>query len=152
MNATTRSLRFLLSLLAAGALASLAAAGTTLELEGDDSMQYSKNRLEAPAGEEITLRFKNVGSLPKSAMGHNVVILEPGSDPVAFGNKGAMARDHDYIPQDEASQSKIIAHTELLGPGEEDAIAFTLPEPGKYVYVCTFPGHAALMNGILVAK
>ena len=58
---------------------------------------------------------------------------------------------HDlYIPPDALDQ--IIAHTKLLGPGETDTIEFDAPGPGSYPFLCTFPGHVALMSGTLVVQ
>ena len=58
----------------------------------------------------------------------------------------------ERIPQDEANKKKILAHTKLLGPGEEDSVIFTAPSPGKYEYLCTFPGHFGIMRGVLTVK
>ena len=46
----------------------------------------------------------------------------------------------------------VIAATKLLGPAESETISFTAPEPGDYEYVCTFPGHFAMMRGIMNVK
>ena len=46
----------------------------------------------------------------------------------------------------------VIAATKLLGPGESETISFTAPEPGDYQFVCSFPGHFAMMRGIMVVK
>ena len=59
----------------------------------------------------------------------------------------------DYIPADEESKKMIVAHTKILGGGESQTITFTAPaEAGDYPYVCTFPGHFALMQGVLKVK
>ncbi len=120
-----------------------------LELEGNDLMQFNTNLFRVKAGETVTLTFKNVGELPKESMGHNVVILKPGTDGTAFGGEAIKAIDNDYIPITFASA--IIAHTKLLGPGETDVIEFTL-EPGVYPYLCSFPGHYGIMKGQIVAE
>ena len=56
----------------------------------------------------------------------------------------------DYFP--ETKKSDIIAHTKLLGPGEEETIEFTAPGAGQYQYFCSFPGHFALMKGVMTVK
>jgi azurin len=126
--------------------------GNTIELTGNDTMQFSSKAFEVAVGEEITLVFKNLGTLPKVAMGHNVVILKPGTQPAAFGMAAISAAANEYIPQDEANKALVIAHTKLLGPGETDTITFTLTEAGSYPYICSFPGHFGLMSGIITAK
>jgi azurin len=121
-----------------------------VHLTGNDQMRFSANRIEVPAGKKIKIELKNIGVLPKEAMGHDLVVLRPGTDPMAFGAKAMTAKATDYIPPDALDQ--IIVHTKLLGPGESDTIEFDAPAPGSYPFLCTFPGHVALMNGTLVVQ
>lgn len=121
----------------------------TIALEGNDQMKFDKDLFRVKAGEEVELTFKNVGSLPKESMGHNVVVLKPGVDMATFGAEATSAADNDYIPK--TSLSSIVAHTKLLGPGEEDKIKFTL-DKGVYTYICSFPGHFGVMHGKIVAE
>lgn len=119
-----------------------------IQLEGSDNMKFDKDLFRIKAGEEVQLTLKNVGELPVESMGHNVVILVPGTDVAAFGGEAAKAADH--IPA--TFTSSIVAHTKLLGPGEEDTITFTVDEPGIYEFVCSFPGHWGTMRGKIVAE
>lgn len=119
-------------------------------LEGNDMMQFDKDLFRVKAGEPVKLTFKNVGELPKESMGHNVVVLKPGTDAAAFGGEAIKAVDNEYIPITFASA--IIAHTKLLGPGETDVIEFTFDAPGVYPYLCSFPGHYGIMKGQIVAE
>ena len=143
----------LLTFLLASAVFALGAQheNATIEITANDTMQYSAKVFEVKAGQEITLVLKNVGNLPKVAMGHNVVILKPGSDIPKFGMASIAAAASEYIPQDDVNKGLIIAKTKLLGPGEEDTITFTL-EVGTYPFLCSFPGHFALMQGTITAK
>jgi azurin len=133
-------------------------AGTTLtagpdgvvHVTANDQMRFNAARIEAKAGEKIKVELKNIGTLPKEAMGHNFVVLKSGVEAMPFATKAIAAKDNDYMPPDAMDQ--VIAHTKLLGPGESDTIEFEVPGPGTYVFVCTFPGHAALMNGQLVVS
>lgn len=120
-----------------------------VRVTANDQMRFSATRIEVPVEpKKIKIELKNAGTLPKEAMGHDLVILKPGTDPMGFGAKAVTAKATDYIPQDALDQ--IIAHTKLLGPGESETLEFELPGPGSYPFVCTFPGHVALMNGVLV--
>ena len=125
---------------------------TNLEITANDTMQYNVKAFEVVAGEEVTMTLKNVGQLPKAAMGHNLIILKPGSNVITFGTAAVGAVANDYVPQDAANQALILAQTILLGPGEEDTITFILPEAGVYPFLCSFPGHFALMQGTITAK
>lgn len=123
-----------------------------IEITVDDTMQFSVDRIEVNAGEEVTVVLRHTGQMAKETMGHNFVLLEQGSDVNAFATASVQARDTDYIPEDLSDQ--VIAHTDLIGGGEESEITFTAPdEPGEYTYICSFPGHAlAGMTGVLVVQ
>ncbi|HJR99464.1 MAG TPA: azurin [Flavobacterium sp.] len=120
-----------------------------LLIESNDQMQYSVTELRAPAG-KITLTLKHVGKMEKIAMGHNLVILKPGTDISDFTLKAVDAKDTDYIPVSE--KAKVIAHTKIIGGGESDVIEFTINEPGTYDFICSFPGHVSMMKGKLIVE
>ena len=45
---------------------------------------------------------------------------------------------------------QVLFSTKLVEPGETVTVQFKAPaEPGQYPYVCTFPAHWRVMNGIL---
>lgn len=121
-----------------------------LVLEGTDAMQFNKKELKVKAGQTVKLTLKHTGKLAKAAMGHNFVLLAKGVDVAAFGQKAAQARDTDYIPKSEAS--KILAHTKMIGGGETTSVQFKAPAKGTYTYICSFPGHYALMQGKLIVE
>ena len=123
-----------------------------IEITGNDQMQYNIKAFEVAAGQKVVLSFKHIGQLPVLAMGHNVVILNAGTDVPAFATKSAPARDTGYIPQDEESKKAIVAHTKMIGGGESDEITFTAPAAGEYPFICTFPGHFAIMQGVMTVK
>ncbi len=125
-------------------------ADVTIEIKGTDTMMYDKTTFEVKSGQKVKLVFKNIGKLPKAAMGHNVVILKKGVNVAAFCSEAIKFAAKDYFP--ESKKGDVIATTKLLGPGESDTIIFTAPAPGTYDYVCTFPGHFALMKGKMTVK
>lgn len=126
------------------------AVSNELVLAGNDLMQYDKKLFRVKAGQAVKLTFNNIGEMPKESMGHNVVILQPGTDLPAFGGEAIKAPDTEYIPV--TFGSSIIAHSKLLGPGETDVIEFTLDAKGVYPFVCSFPGHYGVMQGKIVAE
>ena len=127
------------------------AADDAIVIEANDQLQFSVNEFTVQAGEEVTIRLVNVGTLPKETFGHNLVILQQGGDVAAFANDAMTAQDNEYIPTD--AGDRIVANTAMLGPGEEDTITFTAPsEPGEYPYLCSFPGHYATMQGVMIVE
>jgi azurin len=136
---------------AAAAPAAKSGPARVIEISGNDTMKFSVTTIEAKAGEEITVKLTNAGTLPKEAMGHNFVLLKPGSDVNAFSAAAMTARDTDYVPA--SLKDQVIAHTKLLGPKQEDSVTFKVPAAGEYPFLCSFPAHAmAGMKGTLVAK
>jgi azurin len=121
-----------------------------IKLDGMDDMKYDRTLFKVKAGQKITLDFKNIGKQPAAAMSHNVVVLKQGTDVQAFGEAAIPAAATGHIPP--SMTDDVIAHTKLLGPGESDQITFTLPDPGVYDFICTFPGHFGSMKGKIVAE
>ena len=115
-------------------------------------MQFDLKSFDVKAGDKVELTFKNIGKIPKIAMGHNLVILKKGISAIAFGQKalGAGANATNALP--DSVKGDTITATKLLGPDESETITFTAPEAGDYEYVCTFPGHFAMMRGVMKVK
>ena len=117
--------------------------GNTIILNSNDAMLFDKKVIKVSSGEQVTLTLNHVGQIAKDFMGHNFVLLKKGVDVDDFGQRAILARDNDYIPEGD----DIIVTTKMLGGGETDTIVFDAPEPGKYIFICTFPGHYQLMQG-----
>ena len=122
-----------------------------IEITANDQMKFSVTTIEAKAGEELKVVLTNAGTLPKEAMGHNWVLLKAGSDSMAFSTATASAKDTDYIPA--ALKDQIVAFVPLLGPRKSGEVVFTVPAPGVYPFLCSFPAHYAIgMKGTLIVK
>lgn len=130
----------------------LIASEVKIEIDSNDQMQYNKKAFEVVEGQNVTLVLTHSGKLPKAAMGHNVVILKSGTNVPEFAMKCAPMAASDYIPQDPESKAFVVAHTKMLGGGETDTITFTAPAAGEYPFLCTFPGHFAMMQGVMTVK
>tara|TARA_B100000161_G_C33329789_1_gene315250 strand:- start:58 stop:513 length:456 start_codon:yes stop_codon:yes gene_type:complete len=141
-----------ISLITFAILATSTHAAQKVTITGNDTMQFDKREFTVKSGEKVELEFKNIGKLPKIAMGHNLVILKKGISSLKFGQKVMSMGANATNPLPEASMGDVIAATKLLGPGETETIIFTAPEPGDYQFVCSFPGHFAAMRGIMVVK
>lgn len=122
---------------------------TKIELYSNDQMKYDKTELRAKAGDKIELTLTHTGTMAKEAMGHNFVLLKQGTDLVAFTTEASKAVSTDYVP---AGSDAVIAHTELIGGGNSTTITFDAPAAGTYDFICSFPGHYALMKGKFIVE
>ena len=124
------------------------ATSVTLELESNDQMKFNKSELKVKAGQKVTLNLTHTGQMAKDVMGHNFVLLKPGTDLADFGMLAMNAKETEYIPESDA----IITHTKLIGGGESTSITFDAPEKGTYEFICSFPGHYAMMKGTFIVE
>jgi azurin len=120
-----------------------------ITIEGNDKMQFNLDEIKVKEGQTVKLTLKHVGKLPKAAMGHNWVLLTQGTNIQEFGAAAAKSADNDYIPEE---TDNVIVHTEMLGGGQETTIEFTAPETGTYDFICSFPGHYAMMKGKFIVE
>ena len=112
----------------------------------ENEMKYDLRTFTVVAGKPVSIIFEN-----PDFMQHNLVITQPGAleavgraaDKLATDPKGA---DRQYVPD----MPEVLFHTRLVNPRETVTLEFTAPEkPGDYPYVCTFPGHWSIMNGVM---
>ncbi len=113
-----------------------------------EQMLYDTDSISVAAGTDVTLILENTATLP--TMIHNVVILTTDSDEDVnrVGIAAITAGEaQGYLPEDDA----IFVATPMAQPGETVRVSFTAPsEPGVHRFICTYPGHYALMQGILI--
>lgn len=114
-----------------------------------DRMIYDRKKIRVGAGEPVRLRLSNKDSMP-----HNLLICRPGSMRrvgIAADNMGTGpdAVKLNYIPD----LKEILHVLAMVEPGQTDEILFMAPDrPGRYPYVCTFPGHWPMMNGVMTVR
>ncbi|MFL1011988.1 azurin [Flavisericum labens] len=118
-------------------------------LTGNDAMQYNTKEIRVKAGQKVKLTLRHIGNMDINVMGHNFVLLKRGTDLVAFGNKAATQKENNYIPE---NSDEVIVHTDLIGGGQTTSIEFDAPEVGTYEFLCSFPGHYALMRGKFIVE
>lgn len=121
-----------------------------LVIEGADDMTFNLKELKVKAGQTVKLTLKHVGTMGADAMGHNWILLKSGTDLQQFAMDAIQAADNDYIA--EAHMGDVIAHTKVIGGGEEVTIEFEAPEAGTYDFLCSFPGHFANMQGKFIVE
>lgn len=118
-------------------------------ITSNDEMKFDVNKIKVKPGQKIKLTLKHTGQLDKRIMGHNVVVLKNGVKLPDFAAQAAASADNDYIPK---GTTDVIAYTKMIGGGETTEIEFTAPEAGTYDFICSFPGHYALMRGKFIVQ
>lgn len=111
-----------------------------------NELKYDISEFVVQAGKPIELVLDNV-----DFMQHNLVIVRPGTkekvgaaaDKLAMDPNGA---EQNYVPK----TNDVLFATVLVDPEQTVTLQFTAPsEPGEYPFICTFPGHWRLMQGVM---
>lgn len=143
-----KKLLLLLSFLTLG-LGLFAQTPTKITIESNDQMKYSLSQIKVKEGQSVTLTLKHTGKMPLEAMGHNLVILQKGTDVGVFAHLASRSKSTGYVP---AKSKQVIAATKLVGGGQSTTITFTAPAKGTYDFICSFPGHYGIMKGKLIVE
>ncbi|MDO4433708.1 MAG: azurin [Alysiella sp.] len=116
-------------------------------VNSNDNMQFDTKEIAIKSScAQFTITLKHTGKAPVAAMGHNLVIAKT-ADKTAVINDGMTAKaENGYL---KVNDERVVAHTKMLGGGEEDSITFDTAKlkDGDFEFFCTFPGHAAMMSG-----
>lgn len=116
----------------------------TITLGTKPGLKYDTDKLEVKAGAKVKLVFNNPDDMP-----HNFVLTLPGKANevgTAALRLGMEGPEMEYVP----NTPSVLYHTGMVHPGKSETIYFIAPaQPGDYQYVCTYPGHAFVMQGIL---
>lgn len=120
-----------------------------IEVKTAENLSYGTKEIRVRAGVPIAFTLRNPDVVP-----HNWALVQPGSlqrvgelanklvaDPDAFARQ--------YIPKSD----DVLCYTDIVGPGQSQTIYFESPKsPGRYPFLCTFPGHWMIMNGELIVE
>ena len=131
-------------------LSSSAFAACSVDIDGNDAMQFDKKSIEVPKTcKEFTVNLSHSGKLARNIMGHNWVLTRTGDMQATATDGMSAGLDKDYVKVDDA---RVIAHTKIIGAGEKSSVTFAtnkLAADGDYSFFCSFPGHWSLMKGTL---
>lgn len=117
----------------------------TIKPDAANPLAYDTKSISTKAGQKVKVTFNNTH--PTLPQPHNFVLGKLGTKDkmMAIAMSAITLLDKGYIPD----SPDILAHTKLLQPGQTESIEFTLSAAGEYPYFCTFPGHVAIMNGVI---
>ena len=120
-----------------------------ITLETATGLRFALKELRVKAGRGVALTVVNPDSMP-----HNWVLTRPNALEAVTLLSAKMAAEPDaysrhYVPE----TADILCHTRLIDAGKRTTVYFNAPkEPGRYPYLCTFPGHAQIMRGVLIVE
>jgi len=109
-------------------------------------LKWDQAEMTVGAGQLVDLVITNTEVMP-----HNFILGAPGSlETIGKAADALMSSPAGQVQQFVPDLPQILASSRLLEPGQSITIQFRAPgQAGAYPYVCTFPGHWRLMNGVL---
>ena len=119
-----------------------------VEVAVGPNLSFIPRRVDVRAGDLVELTFTNPDTVP-----HNWALLKPGTLSRVGAAVNALVTDPEaaarqYLPETE----DCLAWTDITPPAGKMVIWFRVPEePGRYPFLCTFPGHWMAMQGELIA-
>lgn len=111
-----------------------------------NAMKYDVKTFTVKAGSLVEVDFYNA-----DFMQHNFLILQKGSMEKVGAAADKLAQDpkgmeQNYIPK----IPEVLFSTQLVNPQQTIKLKFRVPaETGDYPFICSFPGHWRIMNGIM---
>jgi putative heme-binding domain-containing protein len=121
----------------------------SISIEAGKNLSYTVRSFKVRVGEPIKLTFINPDVVP-----HNWALIKPGT----LARVGDLANkiiaepdaaSRHYIPRTD----DVLVYTDIVNPEDRFAISFRAPDkPGRYPYLCTFPGHWMVMNGEMIVE
>jgi azurin len=118
-----------------------------VRIECNSNLTFGTTRFKAKPGEAITVTLANPDVVP-----HNWALLTPNSLEKVGGLANKFIADPDaplrhYVPD----APEVLVYTDIVSPNSQFSISFKVPDtPGRYPFLCTFPGHWSVMNGEMI--
>ena len=112
-------------------------------------LRYDRIEIPAKAGEKLGITLKNADAMP-----HNWVLVKPDAYKAVGEASFKMlsdpaAAEKNYVPD----LPSVIADIPLVQPGKSLKRVIQVPKkPGRYPFLCTFPGHWQAMKGVLIVE
>ena len=115
-----------------------------------ERMLFTVLEFAVKAGAPVKLTFENPDATP-----HNLLLVQPGSEDTIGNAANEMAKlpdafeKMDFIPKSD----QILHATKMLKQNQAETLRFHAPkQPGRYPYICSFPGHYLVMRGVMVVE
>ena len=115
-----------------------------------ERMLFTVTGFTVKAGTPVKLVFENTDATP-----HNLLIVQPGAEDeiglaaIEMAKQPEALASMNFTPKSE----KIIKASQMLKQGETETLRFHAPQtPGRYPYLCSFPGHYLVMKGTMIVE
>jgi putative heme-binding domain-containing protein len=120
-----------------------------ISIKADKNLTFTLRSFTVSAGQPVKVTFSNPDVVP-----HNWVLVKPGSLERVGDLANRLIADPDaavrqYVPK----SADVLAYTDVVPPQDSFSIYFRAPaQKGRYPYLCTFPGHWMVMNGLMIVE
>ncbi len=120
-----------------------------IKMVAGKNLTFATPAFKVKAGETIRLTFVNPDVVP-----HNWVLLRPGTQATVGDLVNKIIAEPDaairgYVPRTD----DVLVYTDITEPGASSSIDFKAPDsPGRYPFLCSFPGHWMVMNGVMTVE
>lgn len=120
-----------------------------IEITAGKNLTYETTTFKVKRGEAIALTLNNPDVVP-----HNWALVKPGKLQAVGEEANKLVGDPEALIRQYAPQTDdVICYTDIADPGQSFTIYFRVPDaPGRYPYLCTFPGHWMVMNGEMIVE
>jgi azurin len=152
-SAFAAALLFVAATALRGPVAHAADSGCAVTISASDDILFDHKEIDVPRScgkAQVTL--KNTGSMPIQVMGHNWVLLKKKDVDAFLKDAVSVGPALDYVP---ANDPRVLAHTKLIAGGEtaDTTVDLSKLDPAEsYTFLCSYPGHGAVMQGAFVVK
>ena len=121
-----------------------------IDISGSHMMKFDTNEIHINKNcEKVVVNLKHSGNLPVNAMGHNIVFLESNNlHKVISKINMSHGIENGFMPE----MDEILFKSKMIGGGEETTLELdpnVFISGKEYIFICSFPGHFALMKGKL---
>jgi len=118
---------------------------TELNIATDgDLLAFTPAELSCTTGAHVRLFFHHTGKYV--SFEHNWVLILPHTFDAVTQAALAAGAENGWVPP---GDRRILAATRLCGRGQTAMVEFIAPAAGDYPFICTYPGHAESMWGVL---
>ena len=119
-------------------------------LSAADNMMFDKRKISVDSScKKFVINFEHKGKMPIAAGGHNVVIIQTEDfNTVVKKIDMKLGAETGFLPE----TPEVLAKTAIIGGGSQATLTIDtskLEKGGSYQFICSFPGHYAVMRGTL---